>query len=123
MAAIVKYTFALFALFISFFTLADSQQEINHLLKFVETTNCNYERNGKQHTGQEAKEHIIKKYRYFIDDIESAEDFIRLAATKSTFSGKHYQVHCLNQASQTSKDWLTHELSQFRAINKTSVEK
>jgi hypothetical protein len=36
--------------------LADTQQEIDHLLDFVEKTSCKYERNGNVHTGIEAKE-------------------------------------------------------------------
>ena len=96
-------------------SLSSTQQEINHLLQFVQETPCQYERNGSIHTGQEAVEHITKKYRYFEDDTETAEDFIELSATKSTLSGRHYQVHCPNQASQTSKHWLLAELTKFRS--------
>jgi len=94
-----------------------AQQEIDHLLQFVQHTPCQYERNGSRHTGQEAVEHITKKYRYFEEDIESAEDFIELSATKSTLSGRHYQVHCPNQASQTSKSWLLSELDKYRSAH------
>ena len=37
---------------------ADMQREIDHLMQFVENTECQYERNGKFHTGKEAAEHI-----------------------------------------------------------------
>ena len=30
---------------------ADSFKEISHLLNFVKSTDCSYERNGKRHTG------------------------------------------------------------------------
>ena len=89
-------------------------QEINHLLSFVESTECKYERNGIQHNGVDAVAHIKKKYDYFEDDIDTAEDFIELSATKSTMSGKAYKVHCPDEDVITSKKWLLDELAAFR---------
>lgn len=91
-----------------------TQDEINHLLAYVKNTQCQYERNGSQHTGEEAVKHIQKKYDYFSDDITTAEEFIKYSATKSTFSGKHYQVHCSGQPTINSKDWLLKELTHYR---------
>ena len=41
-------------------TIADTQQEIAHLLNFVANTTCQYERNGTMHDGVEAQKHIKK---------------------------------------------------------------
>lgn len=99
----------------SFSTFAATQDEIDHLLNFVAATDCQYERNGTMHTGAEAVKHIRKKYNYYLDDIESTEDFIRYSATKSKMSGKYYLVHCINNAPVKSKDWLQKELKNFRS--------
>jgi flagellar biosynthesis regulator FlaF len=107
----------LLTLLISFSSNAGSKEEINHLIKFVQQTECTYERNGDMHTGIEAVEHIKKKYDYFIEDIESTEDFIKYAATKSKMSGKYYLVHCPSKAIVKSKDWLLDELQRFRTSN------
>mgnify|MGYP000208564966 FL=1 len=93
---------------------AAPQQEIEHLLGFVKTTPCQYERNGTLHTGLEAVEHIQKKYDYFEDDIETAEDFIRYSATKSKMSGNKYRVLCGGQKPIYSQDWLLKELQLYR---------
>jgi hypothetical protein len=93
---------------------ADMQKEINHLLQFVEHTECQYERNGKMHTGKEAVKHIKTKYNYFKNDINNAEKFIELSATKSTMSGKFYFVHCPNRPTLKSQDWLLQELNDYR---------
>ncbi|WP_281558014.1 DUF5329 family protein [Thalassomonas sp. RHCl1] len=103
-----------------FFTMASQAQtatedEINHLLNVVKTTSCQYERNGTMHNGSEAVKHISEKYRYYKDDIESTEDFIKYSATKSKISGKHYKIHCSNQAPVKSQDWLLKELAVYRA--------
>lgn len=110
--------FSLSILLLSSFASSSTQTEINHLLKFVFETKCQYERNGTMHTGKEAKEHIQKKYDYYQDDIKTTEDFIRLSATKSYFSGKHYKIHCLDQPTIKSSDWLLKELKAFRKLVK-----
>ena len=99
---------------------ADTQQEINHLLDFVASTTCEYERNGSVYDGARAVKHINRKYEYFKDEINSAEDFIKYSATKSTMSGKHYKIHCSNVPIQNSSDWLLDELKKYRE-NKTSA--
>ncbi len=93
---------------------ADTQQEINHLLEFVASTSCQYERNGSVYDGVRAEQHIKRKYEYFKDKIISAEDFIKYSATKSTMSGRHYKIHCDNIAIQNSSDWLLNELKKYR---------
>ncbi len=94
--------------------LADTQKEIEHLLDFVVNTSCKYERNGTIYGGIEAQKHIKKKYHYFIDKINSAEDFIKYSATESTISGKKYTILCENMSVQNSADWLLEELNNFR---------
>jgi len=93
---------------------ADTQKEITHLLDFVANTACKYERNGTLYGGIEAQAHINKKYQYFIDKINSAEDFIKYSATRSTMSGKKYKILCANMPVQFSSDWLLEELKKYR---------
>ncbi|MGB1261424.1 MAG: DUF5329 family protein [Cognaticolwellia sp.] len=104
----------LFYVIFSFHVFASTESEIKHLLAYVEATDCQYERNGTMHSGADAVKHINKKYRYYSDDIESSEDFIKLSATKSTMSGKSYKIHCQNQMPIKSQDWLLTELHAFR---------
>jgi hypothetical protein len=98
--------------------IASTQDEIKHLLSFVATTDCKYERNGTMHNGKQAAEHINKKYEYYYDDIESTEDFIKHSATKSRMSGKHYNIHCSSKAPVKSQDWLLSELKVYRQAQK-----
>ncbi len=99
-----------------------TQLEIEHLLEYVKSTDCQYERNGTQHTGVEAVEHIKKKYDYYVDDIKSAEDFIEYSATQSKMSGKKYKVHCKGLAEQTSQNWLMKELKLYRQSSTTDLK-
>jgi len=110
---IIKFV-AITLLVISAGAIANTQKEIEHLLKFVANTSCKYERNGTLHDGTKAKNHIQKKYDYFLDKVNTAEDFIEYSATKSTMSGKTYKIHCTNMPVQNSADWLLDELKKFR---------
>jgi len=93
---------------------ADTEKEIDHLLDFVARTPCTYERNGTLHNGQEARDHINRKYEYYKKKINTAEDFIRYSATESKLSGRKYKIHCPNSGVMNAGDWLLHELEVFR---------
>lgn len=88
--------------------------EVAHLLQFVKDSACIVNRNGSEHDGASAAKHMKKKYKHFEDDIQSTEDFIRLSATKSTMSGKYYQVKCPGKQTVKTQDWLLAELKTLR---------
>ncbi|MCX4028427.1 DUF5329 family protein [Endozoicomonas sp. SM1973] len=94
---------------------SEQQEEVAHLLEFVRNSACTMMRNGASHNSLEAAQHILNKYDYFKEDIQTTERFIQLAASRSTLTGKDYQVQCNNQPSVTSRDWLMTELQNFRS--------
>jgi len=94
---------------------SDMQSEINHLLAFLENSECQFERNGKLHTGKDTVDHVKKKYNYFKSKIDSAEKFIEYSATKSTLSGKYYMVLCKDSPKVKTQDWLLQELKNYRS--------
>ncbi|MEJ2181474.1 MAG: DUF5329 domain-containing protein [Gammaproteobacteria bacterium] len=98
---------------------ANKEAEIQHLLSYVENSQCLFIRNGSKHKGPDAKAHIVKKYNYFKSRIDSAEDFIEYSATKSTMSGKKYKVRCDGKEYLTAQ-WLNDELKNYRDKTATS---
>ena len=99
---------------------AEDKAQIEHLLSFISSSPCKFMRNGSWYEASEAADHIRKKYNYVLSKglIESAEDFIKYSATKSSISGKKYRVQCSNSPEIDSSEWLLTELGAFRAINK-----
>lgn len=95
---------------------AKAQQEISQLLDFVEHSGCQFIRNGSEYPAAEARAHLQKKLDYLEnkDMVSSAEDFIERAATKSSMSGRRYQVDC-PAGKQDSSAWLNDELKRLRA--------
>ena len=104
-------------------SIADSTTEIAYLLDMIKQTDCRYQRNGKFYQGTEALEHIEKKRAYFQDEIHSAEDFIRLSASKSSLSGKAYLIHCPNKAAEPSQTWLLRALADYRQLKPSQLSK
>ncbi len=108
---------SIIALFLASFSInaqVNSQKEIKHLLNYVASTQCKYQRNGTLHTGKEAVKHINKKYDYFKDDIKTTEDFIKYSATKSKMSGNFYYIVCPKKKPIKSQLWLQQELEHYR---------
>lgn len=95
---------------------ANVQVEINFLLGYVEGSEaCQFNRNGSWHDSKAAQEHLRTKYKYLAarNRINTTEDFIEMAASKSSLSGKPYTVKC-DRITMTSNQWLRDELTRFR---------
>lgn len=93
----------------------EARSEISALLNFVEHSDCRFIRNGSEYSGSAASAHLQKKLDYLENKglVDSAEDFIDRAATKSSMSGRPYQVSCPN-GKQDASAWLTGELKHLR---------
>lgn len=92
------------------------RDEIQHLLTYLEGSGCEFFRNGDWYGAVEAKNHLNYKYSYLLKKqlVRKSEDFIRLGATKSSVSGKEYQVRCKGTEPVPSAVWLSDELSRYR---------
>lgn len=94
----------------------DAAGEIGQLFKALETSGCQFNRNGTWHDARKASEHLHRKYAYLRKKgrAESAESFIDLAASESSMSGKPYLVRCGSTAPVRSKPWFLGKLAEIR---------
>jgi hypothetical protein len=92
----------------------DLDRTIAYLLQHVARSNLIFIRNGVMHTPEEAEAHMRRKYEYFKGDIRTPEDFIRLCASKSTMTGRPYQVKVPDGRLLRTDQWLHSALSQYR---------
>ncbi len=91
---------------------------IQYLMKAVAGSGLTFIRNGNRATPEKAAEHMNRKYEHFRDDIETAEDFIELCATKSLLTGKPYMVVDGQGRERRTSDWLRAELAEYREHNR-----
>ena len=96
---------------------APVRTEIDLLLGRLQASGCEFNRNGTWYSGADARDHLLRKLEYLEDKttVQSTEQFIELAATKSSISGKPYLVRCGSAAPVESRLWLTGQLATIRA--------
>ncbi|RYG35742.1 MAG: hypothetical protein EON93_06125 [Burkholderiales bacterium] len=92
-------------------------REVGQLFSALRESNCEFSRNGTWYNAQKASEHLQRKYDYLLKKklVTSTESFIELAATKSSMSGKAYQVRCGKAAPVSSQSWFTNKLTGLRS--------
>ncbi len=95
------------------FVIAAESDEIEYLLYFVGGSDCIFIRNGGEYQAKEAREHLEMKYNHVKRRIKTAEDFIDKIASKSSLSGRQYEVRCDGVKFQTSQ-WLREALASYR---------
>lgn len=95
---------------------ASARAEVDVLLTRLQTSGCEFNRNGSWYAGADAKAHLLKKLDYLEakDMVSTAEQFIERGATASSMSGKPYLMRCAGKAPVESAAWLRAELQQVR---------
>jgi Family of unknown function (DUF5329) len=96
---------------------AVAQMEINYLLGSIETSGCEYYRNGTWYDSKKAQAHLRYKYEMLAarGQINTTEDFIEKAATKSSLSGQPYEIRCSGGEAVRTNQWLHEVLARYRA--------
>jgi hypothetical protein len=96
-----------------------ARTELLTVLNTLETSGCQFNRNGKWYSGADAKKHLLRKLDYVESQyaLKSAEQFVDLAASESSYSGIAYQVKCTGTSSSDSNTWMKRELYRGR-LNK-----
>ena len=96
---------------------APARAEVDALLTRLQTSGCEFNRNGSWYAGAEARAHLQKKLDYLEGKglVSTAEQFIERGAATSSMSGKPYLVRCAGRATVESAVWLKAALVQVRA--------
>lgn len=99
-----------------------ARAEVDALLTRLQSSGCEFHRNGSWYAGAEARAHLLKKLDYLEGKalVTTAEQFIERGASGSSMSGKPYLVRCAGQAPVESARWLTAELQALRAARAAS---
>lgn len=95
---------------------APVRAEIDALLEKLQRSGCQFNRNGTWYSGTEAKGHPLRKFAYLERKgrIDSAEQFIEIAASRSSTTGKAYRVKCGREAPVESRQWLAEQLAAIK---------
>jgi hypothetical protein len=75
-------------------------------------------RNGTEHDGKEAAEHLRMKLQNDVGKVNTADDFIRLCASKSYISGKPYLIRLSDGKTIKSEQYFREKLKEYNATAK-----
>ena len=91
-----------------------TEHEVRLLIDAIAASHCDFNRNGRQHTAEEAAAHLELKYARAGKRIDSADEFITRLASSSSFTGKPYLMSCEGDTLPAG-EWMIDALEQIRA--------
>jgi Family of unknown function (DUF5329) len=100
-----------------------ARAEIDGLLSRLEASGCEFYRNGSRHAAAEATPHLLGKLKYLEDRgaVQTAEQFIDLAASRSSVTGQAYLIKCGSAAPVESGAWLRSQLKLIRSASPAAL--
>jgi Family of unknown function (DUF5329) len=93
--------------------------KIDYLISSVENIKgVKFIRNGTEHDGKEAAEHLRSKLKSAGDKVQTADDFISLCASKSYISGKPYMIRSSDGKTINSEQYFREKLKEYNSTEK-----
>ena len=94
---------------------AQARAEIAGLMDSLARSGCQFQRNGDWHDAAQARAHLQRKYDYLLKKglVDTSEQFIQRAASKSSLSGRAYRVKCAGKE-QDAATWFDAQLRRLR---------
>jgi len=121
MKSILVASFVVLALFSGVVNAQDDieKKKIDFLLSSVENIKgAKFIRNGTEHDGKEAAEHLRSKLKSAGGKVQTADDFIRLCASKSLISGKPYLIRSSDGKTENSEIYFREMLKEYNSTAK-----
>ena len=111
-------SFVVLALFSGVVIAQDNieKKKIDFLISSVDNLKeAKFIRNGTEHDGKEAAEHLRMKLQKAGDKVQTADDFIRLCGSRSTISGKPYLIRFSNGNTIKAEQYFRQLLKEYNA--------
>ena len=121
MKSILVTSFVVLALFSGVVKAQDTDEKrkIDFLISSIENIKgAKFIRNGTEHDGKEAADHLRSKLKRAGGKVQTAEDFIRLCASKSFISGKPYMIRTSDGETINSEQYFREKLKEYNSTAK-----
>lgn len=120
MKSILVTSLVILALFSGVLNAQDTieKKKIEFLLSSVENLKgATFIRNGSEYEGKKAAEHLRMKLQNALV-VETADDFIRLCASKSMITGKPYLIRLSDGTTIKSEEYFRKKLKEYTSTAK-----
>jgi len=114
-------SFAVLALFSGVVIAQDNIEikKIDFLISSIDhLKEAKFIRNGTEHDGKEAAEHLRMKLQKAGGKVQTADDFIRLCASKSIISGQPYMIRSSDGKTINSEQYFREKLKEYDSTAK-----
>jgi len=114
-------SFVILALFSGVVNAQDNieKRKIEFLISSIENLHgAKFIRNGTEHDGKEAAEHLRMKLQKAGSNVQTADDFIRLCASKSYITGKPYLIRSSDGKTIKSERFFREKLKEWNSTAK-----
>ncbi len=91
--------------------LSQSQKIETLILSLRQLEGARFIRNEQEHTLDKAIAHMRMKWKWKRSEIKTAEDFIRIAGSKSSTSGKPYMIRLSDGTETKAEEWFSKQLA------------
>jgi len=121
MKSVLVASFVILALFSGLVNAQDNieKKKIEFLICSVENLKwAKFIRNGTEHDGKEAAEHLRMKLQNAGSKVQTADDFIRLCASTSYISGKPYLIRSSDGKTIKSEQYFREKLKEYNSSAK-----
>ena len=121
MRKILITAFVIIAIFSAAVSAQDNieKKKIEFLIASIQDLKgAKFIRNGAEHDGVEAAKHLRLKLEKAGKHVRTAEDFIRLCASKSYITGKPYMIKFSDGKTITSEKYLRERLKEYSSTVK-----
>ena len=116
MKKILVVAFVILAIFSGSLSAQDNieKKKIEFLISSVENLKgAIFIRNGSEHDGKAAAEHLRMKLKNAGSYVKTADDFIRLCASKSYITGRPYMIKLSNGKTIKSEEYFREKLKEY----------
>jgi len=94
-------------------------KKIEFLISSVENLKgTKFIRNGSEYNGKEAADHLRMKLNNVGKKVQTAEDFIKLCASKSYISGRPYMIRTSDGNTIKSEEYFREKLREYNSTMK-----
>ena len=117
MKKILVASFVMLAIFSGALTAQDNieKKKIELLISsVVHLKGAIFIRNGSEHNGKAAAEHLRMKLKNAGGRVQTADDFIRLCASKSYSTGNPYMIRLSNGKTIKSEEYFREKLKEYK---------
>jgi hypothetical protein len=121
MKKILVAAFVILALFSGAVSAQDNieKNKIEFLISSIENLKgAKFIRNGSEYDGKQAVDHLRMKLQNAGGYVQTADDFIRLCASKSFITGKPYMIKFSDGKTITAEEYFREKLKEYNSTVK-----